>query len=786
MLKQANQTFRRLIRQNGLSALFVSFFLLCGPVQADQANQAGIDSLQQSLKVLQIKFESFQRNEPTGKVSDIDDFNQQLAHLNDEIETCINTNTGLLENSKKSLKLLGESQTGEAKEIRTKRDELIKKSDAIDNQLKRCSVLKIQLEQLQKNTEKLRQVILKRQFFSREFSLFATLSRLMQLDEKTLSSELNAIQPLSERVFNSARWPLLITGFIGLLAGFLLQWMMRHITSRESVFSSKHLESSLRGIQRTLPAIIAMLFIWLYLSFEDTSQSFATTLSTNVASRVILYCLLLITLYGLLRGVLFPLNNASHISNHPPMGKLRIFSWLFIVFTLLTLFLNQESSGRYSDSAVLYLTWLISLCLASINLIILIWHLARLLSSEQKKIPAIYLLPIVIMVGVMFAAAIGYRNIASLFFFGVINSLIVLILAFLLLRISNEFFDALDEGKKPWQRKLRNIVGVEQGQAFPGVLWLRILLFFMIAAAVISLLMTIWGGSQQRFNSLFEELKDGINIGGVNLDLIHLIYALLILVGVFSILPFIKNQLVAGWLKHSNLSRGAREATQTLVGYAGVAIAILWALNVAGVNFQHLAIVAGALSVGIGFGLQNIVNNFVSGLILLFERPIRRGDWVVVGETEGYVKDISIRSTVIQTFERADVIVPNSELISNQVTNLVLSNTIGRLKAPVGVAYGSDVSQVMEILKEIANKHPDVISGFLDYPVHVLFRQFGDSSLDFELRCFVRDIDNRLLVLSDINQSIDEEFRKANIEIPFPQRDVNMRGALNVNSRKQP
>jgi len=197
---------------------------------------------------------------------------------------------------------------------------------------------------------------------------------------------------------------------------------------------------------------------------------------------------------------------------------------------------------------------------------------------------------------------------------------------------------------------------------------------------------------------------------------------------------------------------------------------------VAGVEFTNLAIIAGALSVGIGFGLQNIVNNFVSGLILLVERPIRTGDWIMVGSTEGYVKKISIRSTQIQTFDRADVIVPNSELISGQVTNWMLSDPWGRVRVPVGVAYGSDTARVMEILLDVANKHPLVITNYpgVGQP-RALFRAFGDSSLDFELRCFIRDVDKRLATISDLNLAIDAAFREAGIEIPFPQRDLHFR-----------
>jgi len=182
----------------------------------------------------------------------------------------------------------------------------------------------------------------------------------------------------------------------------------------------------------------------------------------------------------------------------------------------------------------------------------------------------------------------------------------------------------------------------------------------------------------------------------------------------------------------------------TITGYVMFLIALLAGLSAAGFDFSNIAIVAGALSVGIGFGLQNIVNNFVSGLILLFERPIRKGDWIVVGGTEGLVKDIQIRSTKIQTFDRADVIVPNSELISGQVTNWVLSGKTGRAIIPVGVAYGTDTEKVRDILLAIAEENDDIVKTGVSPKPKVLFREFGDSSLNFELRVFLRSIDSRL------------------------------------------
>jgi small-conductance mechanosensitive channel len=223
------------------------------------------------------------------------------------------------------------------------------------------------------------------------------------------------------------------------------------------------------------------------------------------------------------------------------------------------------------------------------------------------------------------------------------------------------------------------------------------------------------------------------------------------------------------------MGQGARDAVVTITGYIMFLIALLAGMSAAGFDFGNIAIIAGALSVGIGFGLQNIVNNFVSGLILLFERPVRKGDWVVVNGTEGVVKDIQIRSTRIETFDRSDVIVPNSELISNQVTNWVLSSSSGRAVIPVGVAYGTDTELVRDTLLKVAEESDDVAkTSYLPEP-KVLFREFGDSSLNFELRVFLHNVDSRLSVISDLNFAIDKAFREAGIEIPFPQRDLHVR-----------
>lgn len=217
---------------------------------------------------------------------------------------------------------------------------------------------------------------------------------------------------------------------------------------------------------------------------------------------------------------------------------------------------------------------------------------------------------------------------------------------------------------------------------------------------------------------------------------------------------------------------GLGDSIQTLLHYAVATLGFLVALAILGVSLQNFAIVAGALGVGIGFGLQNIVNNFVSGLILLFERPVRAGDVVVIGGEWATVKKIGMRSTVVTTFDRSEIIVPNSDLISEKVTNWTLSDKVARIVIPLGVAYGSDLEAVFRILRQVVDADEKVLR---DPEPVVHFVGFGDSSLSFEIRIWVAEIQERFDVRSDVLAEIDRRFREAGITIPFPQRDLHVR-----------
>ncbi|WP_235988428.1 mechanosensitive ion channel family protein [Pseudorhizobium endolithicum] len=285
----------------------------------------------------------------------------------------------------------------------------------------------------------------------------------------------------------------------------------------------------------------------------------------------------------------------------------------------------------------------------------------------------------------------------------------------------------------------------------------------------IPLILLTWGFQVADIESWFYRFFTDITIGNITISLVGIVGGILLFGLGYLVTRWVQKWVDSNVMARSQVDVGVRNSVKTGIGYLGIGLAVIIGVSAAGINLSSLALVASALSVGIGFGLQNVVSNFVSGLILLVERPFKVGDHVVTGTTEGIVKRISVRATEIETFRKQSIIVPNSDLINSPVGNWTHRNKIQRSEIPVSVAYGSDPERVIAILLEIVDAVPEVLR---NPEPHVDFVAFGASSLDFELRFHLADYSDGLRIRNGVRTDILRRFEREGIEIPYTRQDI--------------
>ena len=365
------------------------------------------------------------------------------------------------------------------------------------------------------------------------------------------------------------------------------------------------------------------------------------------------------------------------------------------------------------------------------------------------------------------SAAIGYSNIGSKLVFATILTLAVIFALFVIFTLISFLFSEIII-----KNQNKNI----QESSSKGSLF-NVFLAFILACCAIPLLALIWGARVVDIQDVWLSLKDGVVLGDTRISISDFITFVIIFSIGYTLTRLLQSALRLSVLPNTKIDTGAQNALVTGVGYVGIFFSALIAITSMGLDLSSLAIVAGALSVGIGFGLQAIVSNFLSGIILLVERPIKVGDWIQVGAYSGYVSKIAVRSTTIDTFDQANVIIPNADFISGTVTNMTHLSKRGRVKVPVGVAYDSDPVFVKEILMDIVSSNANILKS---PGPSVFLLGFGPDSIDFEIRGILRDVNSITSTRSDINFEILRRFAQEGIEIPFGQRDITIKNAAEL------
>nr|WP_244598703.1 mechanosensitive ion channel domain-containing protein [Rhizobium tubonense] len=374
--------------------------------------------------------------------------------------------------------------------------------------------------------------------------------------------------------------------------------------------------------------------------------------------------------------------------------------------------------------------------------------------------------------GLIFTALVGYVGLSRFIASQLIVTSAVLVTMYLGILLgkavsSQETFPETIAGRFLQQRFKLGEVALDQAALVAGLG-----IYFIALFTGIPLILMSWGFHIQDLELFAYQLFTEIRLGNIHISLVGIGVGVLLFAGGYLMTRWFQRWLDTNIMARSQVDTGVRNSVKTGIGYLGVTVAAVIAISAAGIDLSSFALVASALSVGIGFGLQNIVSNFVSGLILLVERPFKVGDWIVSGTSEGIVKRISVRATEIETFRKQSIIVPNSELINASVGNWTHRNRLARSEIPISVGYDADPQKVMDVLLDLVQKIPKVLR---NPEPHVEFLRFGPSSLDFEMRFYLADLSDGMPIRNNLRIAILERFRQEGIVIPFPTQELQIR-----------
>ncbi|MDF1790605.1 MAG: mechanosensitive ion channel [Thalassobaculaceae bacterium] len=586
----------------------------------------------------------------------------------------------------------------------------------------------------------------------------------------------------------SAALPPLVAVLALALAVWLaaLFWLERRYGphGQPSSYSRKVLAAIVVALSRGLaPAALVAAPIFV-LEQTAVTSGLAAIVLTSAQEALVRY----LVLTGLIRAALAPHNAPWRLSNFPDEAAAAIWRRSLILLSTLhvALFLIQVAQNLSISPELRSGFALVFSVVIATNLLALLrrgyWEPPIQAATSDDDLDdsragidpgtvVRWALTLVAVSSVVFAV-VGYSEAAIWLLYRLIDASFLALVLIMLRGLVRDVAGIVDDSRTRAHQWIQRVAGASDTAISRTVFWFNVLVDLSTAAAALIGIALIVGMSVGDMYLVVLRAIEGFDVGSVRISPGNLLAGIVAFFVALVITRMIQRGLVRRIFPHTHIDTGIQHSVTAGIGYVGVTLALLTGIAVVGFDLSNLALIAGALSVGIGFGLQAIVNNFVSGLILLAERPVKVGDWVRIGAFEGTVKRINVRATEIQTFQRSEVIIPNSELISSALINYTHKDKYGRIDVAVPISYGTDPKQVGDILLALAADHPLVAKWPEPY---LYFHAFDEVAMRMQLRVYLTDINNFLIVTNDLHFSVAEQLRAAGISFPRPHMDTRLR-----------
>jgi len=652
----------------------------------------------------------------------------------------------------------------ESAEIAGQRKELTEGFNNVDGELKQARVLTVRTDQLGDRVAQKRHALYANELFARSASIldpsfWTDIYRALPIELRSIEALLDAWSEHHTR----PRWAgaaLIIIAIIAIVVLLTRWWLPRLIGEPSNTRSAKAWAAlwvfvwfAIRTPLAGFAALLALTtFGLLTVRLEQIAQGIVAGMGAAAFG------------HGVARGLLAPEQPHRRLVQEDDETASCFYNHLLWASRALGVLIVLQVIHK-TLFAPLVITVATNALFAAVTAAFLVHLVLRLGTIKKNRgealVAASWAHPLGLLMAVLIAVALvaGYAGVAAFISLRVIVAAAVFSALFLLLVITQTLFASINE-QTPKGQMLAESLGIDpRTLGLSGALLSALIRVLLIATAFL-LIIGPWEVSTADLFDTVRNIPFGFKIGEIRVSFQAILAAIVVLVLLLVLMRIIQRWLERELLPRTGLEPSLQLSIVTIFGYIGAITAIALALSGLGFDLQKIALIAGALSVGIGFGLQSIVSNFVSGLILLTERPIRVGDSIVVKGEEGWVRRVRVRATEIETFDRASVIIPNSEFITGVVKNWTRANRLGRIVVKIGVDYETDPDRVRDILTDIANAHPQIVQ---TPPPAAYLVAFGETSLEFELRCVVAEVEKGLSVRSELHYAIIQKFREAGI-----------------------